>query len=159
MWKGAKTEMTGSLYRSNITGFLSSASVVMGKNKCNSHNVIYQQIRRFWRMFSIREALKKKLFKMFKWISVILHLYLLLFFCLIITLFILNLKRRRKKKDKEALTLASPSFLQQGAIHFLELVPPMGRRAASFKDAARWPCCGISLSARRSLFSFIVFHL
>lgn len=41
-------------------------------------------------MFSIREALKKKLFKMFKWISIILHLYLRPFFCLIITLFILN---------------------------------------------------------------------
>lgn len=58
--------MTGSLYHSNITGFLSSASVVMGENKCNMHNVIYQQIRGFWRMFSIREALKKKLFKISK---------------------------------------------------------------------------------------------
>lgn len=39
--------MTGSLYHSNITGSLSSARVVMGANKCNLHNVIYQQIRGF----------------------------------------------------------------------------------------------------------------
>lgn len=39
--------MTGSLYHSNITGFLSSGSVVMGENKCNLHRVIYQQISEF----------------------------------------------------------------------------------------------------------------
>lgn len=39
--------MTGSLYHSNITGFLSSGNVVMGENKCNLHHVIYQQISGF----------------------------------------------------------------------------------------------------------------
>lgn len=62
----SQNEMTGSLYHSNITGFLSSACVVMGENKRNLHNVISQQIRGFWRMFSIREALKKKLFRISK---------------------------------------------------------------------------------------------